>query len=202
MMESLQTVRHRLQAGTEIAITGLGDSLTQGWMVQKGFYDRFIDGLRQQFSKTNILSHNIGVPGSTAQEAIDRLYQLDDQLPDVVIVQFGLNDCSIGIPVEHYSRHLETIVTNLKDQSILAVLVTSCPVEDAILGRRVQAYYDAIAQLGNRLTLPVIRLDEYWLNHAEQFSEQALFQWDGVHPTDAGHQLMAEGLLTAFVGDK
>jgi lysophospholipase L1-like esterase len=24
---------------------------------------------------------------------------------------------------------------------------------------------------------------------------EALYQWDGVHPTDEGHALMAEGLL-------
>lgn len=201
-MQSLQIVKDRLRAGKDITITGFGDSLTQGWMVQKGFYDRFIDGLRQNFPQTTIDSHNKGVPGSTAQEAIDRLYQIDEQQPDLVIVQFGINDCSVGIPVEHYARHLEVIAKSLMQQDILPVLVTSCPVEDTILGRYVQMYYEALAELAVRLASPVVRLDEFWLCHAKSSTEEALFQWDGVHPTDAGHTLMARGLLAAFNGNR
>ena len=197
-MKSLQDFCQRLKDGEAVSITGLGDSLTQGWMVHKGFFQRFVEGLSTRFTETTIESHNLGVPGSTAQEAIDRLYQVDEQQPDVVIIQFGLNDCSIGIPVDHYSRHLETIVGALVSQDILAVLVTSCPVEDAIFGNHVQIYYDAVARLGERLSVPVVRIDEFWLAHADGFSEEDLYHLDGVHPTDVGHQLMANGLLDAF----
>jgi len=166
--------------------------------VQKGFFERFIEGVRQEYSRATVRSHNIGVPGSTAEDAIDRLCQVDEQRPDLVIVQFGLNDCSIGIPVDHYSRHLELIANALIQKDMVVILVTSCPVKDASLGRYLQDYYTAVVDLGEHLALPVVRLDEYWLKHAGNYSEQALFQWDRVHPTDAGHALMARGLLTAF----
>jgi acyl-CoA thioesterase I len=197
-MESLQNFIQRLQAGEELTITGLGDSLTQGWMVHKGFFERFIEGLRQSNSPAIIHSHNMGVPGSTAQEAIDRLYQVEEQQPDLVVVQFGLNDCSVGIPVDHYERHLEVITTTLAQQEIVVVLVTSCPVEDAVFGRYVQEYYEAVAKLGERLAVPVVRLDKYWRAQAGENSAEALFHLDGVHPTDIGHKLMAQGLLAAF----
>lgn len=198
-MELLQTFIQRLHAGEELTITGLGDSLTQGWMVQKGFFERFIEQLRQEYSSATVRSHNVGVPGSTAQDAIDRLYQVDEQQPDLVIVQFGLNDCAVGIPVEHYSRHLEVIANALNQKDMAVVLVTSSPVNDVSLGRYVQDYYTAVADLGERLVLPVVRLDEYWFKHAGEYPEQALLQWDGVHPTDAGHALMARGLLAVFI---
>ena len=196
-MRSLVKLKAGLQSMDEITLLGLGDSLTQGWMVKQGFYDRFIHGLRRKYPQCTVHSHNLGVPGSTAQEAIDRLYRVDEIQPDGVIVQFALNDCSVGIPVGHYSRHLECIADSLMQQETEVVLVTSCPVEDKRFGSQVVSYYNAIARLGERLDIAVIRLDEFWLEHAAD-AHQPLFQYDGVHPTDAGHELMARGLLAEF----
>jgi lysophospholipase L1-like esterase len=57
-------------------------------------------------------------------------------------------------------------------------------------------FYSAIAEVGDRLSVPVARLDEYWAKTQQNLSRpEALYQWDGVHPTDEGHAIMAEGLL-------
>lgn len=196
-MSSLQSLRNRLQSQQEVTLLGLGDSLTQGWMVKQGFFDRFINQLKRKYPRCTIHSHNHGVPGSTAQEAIERLYRVDEIQPDGVIVQFALNDCFVGVPVGNYSRHLENIATALIQQGIGVILVTSCPVEDEGFGSQVMDFYKAIEILAKRMNIDAIRLHDYWLNRAA-FCKQPLLQADGVHPTDAGHELMAKGLLAAF----
>jgi len=196
-MSTLQSLSNLLQSQREVTLLGLGDSLTQGWMVKQGFFDRSINKLKQKYPQCTIHSHNHGVPGSTAQEAIDRLYRVDEIQPDGVIVQFALNDCFVGVPVASFSRHLEAIASALMQQDIEVILVTSCPVEDEGFGSQVMSFYKAIESLAKRMNIDAIRLHEYWLKHSA-FCKQSLLQADGVHPTDAGHELMAKGLLAAF----
>ena len=48
MPEMQETDPRRLEIGSAVTIAGLGDSLTQGWMVKKGFFDRFCDRLSEK----------------------------------------------------------------------------------------------------------------------------------------------------------
>ncbi len=183
----------------DLTIAGLGDSLTDGWMVQQGFFDRFIDLFQEHYTDKQIRSANFGVPGSTAGEAISRVPAIVAQTPDLVVVQFGLNDCNVGVDLDSYLQHLSLIVAGLDKKFIASVLVTSCQVNDPFFLNRVDAYYEMIMTAGNRLDVPVIRLDRYWQHHATEEDAGKLLQADGVHPTDAGHALMAKGLFEGIL---
>lgn len=196
-MEQINSFVCRLQKEESQTIVGLGDSLTQGWMVSQGFYDRFIGMLRQRYPSTPLKSCNYGVPGSTAAEAINRVPEVLADDPDLVIVQFGLNDCAAGIPVNRYKEHLERICSPLREAGANVILVTSCPVREESLNLNVLPYYEAVTDSGSRLGLPVIELHTYWMRQADTEVE-SLYQPDGIHPTDAGHMLMAKGLLAAI----
>lgn len=187
-------LKKSLEEGFAITIAGLGDSLTQGWMVKKGFFDRFCDRLSEMYPDARIKRINAGIPGDTAAGGLYRLDRLISQSPGWVVVQFALNDCYSGIDVADFEQNIESIARKLLDNKINPILATSCPVLDSGFLEEADLFYSAIAEVGDRLKVPVARLDEYWLQNQPPRSE-ALFQWDGVHPTDAGHALMAEGLV-------
>ena len=194
MPEMQETHPRRLEIGSAITIAGLGDSLTQGWMVKKGFFDRFCDRLCEKHPSAKITRINAGIPGDTAAGGLYRLDRLISQAPDWVVVQFALNDCYSGVDVSEFEQSIESIGKKLQDNKINPVLVTSCPVLDSSFMEAADLFYSAIAAVGDRLDVLVARLDEYWLQNQPPRPE-ALYQWDGVHPTDEGHALMAEGLL-------
>jgi len=184
----------RLEIGSAITIAGLGDSLTQGWMVRKGFFDRFCDLLSERYPNARIKRINAGIPGDTAAGGLYRLDRLISQSPDWVVVQFALNDCYSGVDVSEFEGNIESIARKLLEKKIIPILATSCPVMDSGFLESADRFYTAIAEVGARLEVPVARLDEYWLQNQPSRPE-ALYQWDGVHPTDEGHALMAEGLM-------
>lgn len=187
-------LKTQLESGSSIMIAGLGDSLTQGWMVKKGFFDRFCDRLSEKYPIAKIRRINAGIPGDTAAGGLYRLDPLISRAPDWVVVQFALNDCYCGIDVSEFEQSIESIASKLLENEINPILATSCPVLDSVFLESADLFYSAIAEVGDRLKVPVARLDEYWLENQPPRPD-ALFQWDGVHPTDEGHALMAEGLL-------
>jgi len=191
---SASGLRTQLESGSSIMIAGLGDSLTQGWMVKKGFFDRFCDRLSEKYPTAKIRRINAGIPGDTAAGGLYRLNRLISKSPGWVVVQFALNDCYSGVEVSDFEQSLESIGRKLLENEINPILATSCPVLDSGFQKDADLFYSAIAEVGDRLKVPVARLDEYWLENQPPRPE-ALFQWDGVHPTDEGHALMAEGLL-------
>jgi acyl-CoA thioesterase-1 len=187
-------LKAQLEQGSPITIAGLGDSLTQGWMVKKGFFDRFCDRLSEKYPNAKIKRINDGIPGDTAAGGLYRLDRLISQSPDWVVVQFALNDCYSGVDVSEFEQSIESIGRKLLEKKINPILATSCPVMDSGFMEAADQFYSAIAEVGDRLKVPVARLHEYWLQNQPPRPE-ALYQWDGVHPTDEGHALMAEGLL-------
>lgn len=191
---SVSDLRAILETGSPITLAGLGDSLTQGWLVKKGFFDRFCDRLSEKFSRAKIHRINAGIPGDTAAGGLYRLDRLITQSPGWVVVQFALNDCYSGIDVSEFEKNIESIAKKLLEKEINPILATSCPVPDPGFLESADLFYAAIAEVGQRLSVPVARLDEYWKQNQPARGE-SLYQWDGVHPTDWGHALMAEGLL-------
>ncbi len=203
MSEPQQEPRFPPTQGQAVCIVGLGDSLTQGWMVREGFFDRFTRHCRAHYASTDIRSVNLGVPGSTAGDAVRRLDTVSGHHPDLVIVQFGINDCYAGVPVERYSENLIKIVKAIRAGGGQALLVSSCPVQDRYFNGRLDEFYTAIQEVGEALVQPVARLDQYWQSRMEHMTHQdeiaSLWLDDGVHPSDAGHELMAQGLLAYWL---
>jgi acyl-CoA thioesterase-1 len=186
----------RLAGGGELRVLGLGDSLTFGWMVRCGFFDRFCDVLAQRLPNTTLTRFNAGVPGDTADGGLARLPALFARRPDLVLVQFAINDLFCGVPVASFARDLARIVEATRGAGAEPWLVVSCPL--ALPGDAAAAapFYDAIRGLGAERGVPVADLDHYWRERYDPATPAgAHFLDDGLHPDDAGHALMAEGLM-------
>ena len=196
MTASLQSYIERLRHGERIAIAGLGDSLTAGWMVPRGFFDQFVDILAKRYLDARILGVNAGVPGDTAAGGLGRIGSILAGYPDIVTIQFGINDMCKGTPVTSFEKSIRAIVSSIQSTGSLAILTTSCPMRSEGDKEEIAPYYEAIAAVGRDLGAPVADTASFWLSHMESWV--GLLQADGVHPTFAGHRLMAYGLAALF----
>ncbi len=195
----LESLTGRLQGGEPLVVAGLGDSLTYGWMVRRGFFDRFVDGLEGRYPRATIRRVNAGIPGDTARGGAARVERLLEESPDLVTVQFGLNDVYMGIGIGSFEAALRAIVRAVIDNGALPVLCTSCPVAYPSDQQMVDPAYEAIRRIASLSSLPVADLERHWLATADLDADvDDYFLEDGVHPTDAGHELMALGLLALF----
>ena len=192
-------VSRRLDAGGPLSLLGLGDSLTFGWMVERGFFDRFCAGLRAARPGLALGVRNAGLPGDTAGRARLRLPGLLADEPQLVFVQFGLNDCVEGVPLEDFREDLRALCTRCLEAGSLPFLLTSTPARNPACRRRIDGYYGVIRNVGADAGLPVAVLDRHWrLARDAHLSGPPLLMADGLHPMDAGHRLLAEGLVEAF----
>jgi acyl-CoA thioesterase-1 len=195
------SLRARLDGQGALCIAALGDSLTHGWMVRRGYFPRACDALEARAPDLRIERLGAGVPGDTAFGGRGRLPALLAEEPEIVLVQFGLNDCFTGERVEVYQRNLERICGGVLDAGATPVLVTSCPLEDPGPMRLARPFYEAMRSAADRMELPLADTCAHWLaTEARARAPRALWQPDGVHPTDAGHALMAQGLVQALIG--
>ncbi len=197
-MRDMNELRLSLEKGTPLLLAGLGDSLTYGWEVSRGFFDRFVDKLERRYPGAELGRINAGVPGDVAPGGLRRLGSVLAQKPDVVFVQFALNDCFGGLPLEEYVQALENIVRITRENGALPVLCTSCPVTWPGNLDEIDAFYAAVLAVAEDMSVPGVALDAYWKQSDEGREGVDLFAEDGVHPTDLGHEIMARGLLAAM----
>src|SRR3990172_12452360 len=91
----------KLKAGETLTIVALGDSLTHGWLVRKGYLDFMSEMIKSRYPHRTVKIINRGVPGDTAEGGLARLeHDVIDLNPDLVFIQFGLNDAFSGISAE------------------------------------------------------------------------------------------------------
>src|SRR4051812_1914439 len=74
-----------------------GDSVCFGQHMapHKIFVTRIFSQLERAFPSRDIVGYNVSISGNTTRMALERIaYDLQPYQPDVVYVQFGLNDCN------------------------------------------------------------------------------------------------------------
>ncbi len=197
----LADIRKRLESRAVFTAAGLGDSLTYGWMVERGFFDRFVDKLKSRFPCCPIRPINAGVPGDTAKGGLSRLSGLLSAAPQIVTVQFGLNDMYQGVKADDFEATLGELVEKILQAAAHPVLVTSCPLdweEGRILA---EEFYGRIRETARKADVPCASLDVYWgqiVGPPNTWADR--MHADHVHPKDRGHALMADGLYEAVMG--
>lgn len=187
--------------GEKAIIGALGNSLTYGWMVRKGYLDFLQEMISEAYPHAGVEIVNAGLPGDTAEGGKDRLK--DEILrfhPDCVLVEFALNDAYQGYPVQAFEGHMKSIIEEIRENSMAeVVLVTSVYLPDphdfALAGR----FYGCLEKLAVLYALPIARVHEWWKKRIEEGEDfLSLVQFDGVHPTEKGYRLMAEAVMELF----
>lgn len=188
----------RLADGAPVRWIALGDSLTYGWMVKKGYLDFLAEMIQEKHPAARVDIYNRGIPGDTADGGLRRLrdHVLSMQ-PDIVSVQFALNDVFVGYEPDRFERNMTAIVRRLQEGiSGDILLMTSVALADPDDNARAEIFYSVISDIAAREHLPCALVHAYWQQRiAAGCRWEDLLQSDGVHPTEQGYRLMAEAIM-------
>mgnify|MGYP001155473733 CR=1 FL=1 len=191
----------KLQAGKPVVIAALGDSLTQGWMVRRGFLDYLREMLLRHYPYSSLTILNRGIPGDTADFGLQRLHpDILNSHPDCIFVQYALNDAFQGSPPWQFKETIRGIIDEIQASgSADIVLITSVFLADPRDYGHILPYYRHLEDLGAEYRLSVACVHAHWHQTvAAGVDFGRLVQSDLVHPTEEGYLYMAEAVMEVF----
>jgi len=191
----------KLQSGSAVTLAAIGDSLTYGWMVRKGYLDFLEEMLREKYPESRPSIVGSGIPGDTSDSGLSRLQEdVLDEHPDCILVQYAINDAEYGLSVSQFRHYIQEIIEKIRRTNHAdIVLVTSVHIENQRESQLVAPYYRQLEALGDANGLPVARVHTYWKEKiGEGVDFLSLVQSDLIHPTVTGYRLMAEAIMQIF----
>ncbi len=189
---------NKLKTGEPLRIVALGDSLTYGWMARKGYLDYMAEMLSVKYPHGNFSIVNKGIPGDTAQGGLHRLMQdVIDEEPDLVLIQFGLNDAFTGISPGNYKKTIMSLVdTVLETTQSEILLLTSVPIFNERDDSIAEMFYRELTAVAEEKNMPIVQVSRYLKKRISAGADfRKLVQFDQVHPTAEGYKLMAEAIM-------
>ncbi|MFG6429697.1 GDSL-type esterase/lipase family protein [Roseateles sp. LYH14W] len=186
----LQAVMKRLEAGEPITLATLGGSITTGYAAQppreKGWAALLAKSLGP---KVKLI--NAGVSGTDSAAGVQRLQsQVLDKSPDLVIVEFGVNDQWLdpGVRGSSYEAILRKLLAAKKPPAVVVLGLTQQgnQARDAVeIQLKLAAHYGLTAlDFGRWMQARVETGQDRW---ASLYDEP-------VHPNGMGHQRIALAL--------
>ncbi len=165
-----------------------GDSITAGYGVGEknafpAFVQQKIDSLDWNFKAVNG-----GSSGETSAGGLSRIDWMLRQPISVFVLELGGNDGLRGIDLDATKKNLQKIIDGVEAKYPNAEIVITGMQVPPNLGpeytSNFKEIYPELAEENNAELIP------YFLDDLGGDSE--LMQSDGIHPTEAGHRLLAE----------
>ena len=168
----------------------LGDSLTAGLGVdpRQAFPALIEEKIREKNSPFEVI--NAGVSGDTTAGGLARLDWVLQKKIDILVLALGANDGLRGLPVAQMKANLQAIIDKVKARNpTVKIVIAGMQMPPNLGGPYAVAFRDAFpaVALANNAALVPFLLDGVG-GHAE------LNQADQIHPTAAGHKVVAENV--------
>jgi acyl-CoA thioesterase-1 len=162
-------------------IVAFGDSLTAGFGVEPG--QSWPDDLSKLLHQKVI---NAGVSGDTTTDGLNRLPEVIGYHPKIAIVEFGGNDGLRGLPLATTRANLDQIIQGLQKAGahVLLAGMTLPPNYGPDYIHSFEAIYKDLARKYKVPLIPFL-LEGVAL-------KPGMMQRDGIHPTAAGHAIVAQ----------
>ncbi|HEX7008960.1 MAG TPA: exo-alpha-sialidase [Phycisphaeraceae bacterium] len=253
-MERRSSTRHRSKGHIELAVAGLalllaaqacvaqtvqattviafGDSTTAPRMMGDETLPVYPYLLANDAAlrERNVRVINAGVPGNTTADA-RRRFQRDvlDRKPNVVIIQFGINDAAVDVwknppatgprvPLADYTANLAYFIDELRQRNVVVLLMTPNPLRWTSKLRRLYGqppyqpdeedgfnvllkdYAQAVRELAQRTNTPLIDVEAAFRAYG-QAAGQSIddLLLDGMHPNAKGHRIVADLIAQQLV---
>jgi lysophospholipase L1-like esterase len=180
--------------------------------------------LAEEFKEFTIV--NSGVGGNTTDMAAKRFERdVVAHEPDIVVIQFGINDSAVDVwrnppatqsrvPLDAYTRNIESFVKTLAGHGAKAILMTPNPCRwtpelkrlydkppyrtDDVDGWNVTLadYAQAVREVAEASGTPLVDVYAAFQNYARREGQDMNdLLLDGMHPNDSGHAIIAEMLI-------
>ncbi|HVG12697.1 MAG TPA: arylesterase [Flavisolibacter sp.] len=175
-------------------IVFFGNSLTAGYGLSP---DQAFPALIQKKLDSAALAYkviNAGVSGETSSGGASRIDWILKQPVDVFVLELGANDGLRGVPLAETRKSLQVIIDRVKAKYPAAKLVLAGmqipPNMGAQYANGFREIYPELAAKNNMTLIPFL-LEGVG-------GERGLNQEDGIHPTAAGHQILAQNVWQAL----
>ena len=171
-------------------IVFLGTSLTAGLgldpdQAYPALIQRKLDSLKLPWRAVNA-----GVSGETSAGALRRLDWLLRDRPSILVVETGANDMLRGVNLDSTRANLSSIVRRAREADPDVTIVVAGMEAAPNLGPRYAAQFRALYRdLASRDRLPLIPFLLQGVGGVD-----SLNQADGIHPTAAGDQIVADNV--------
>ncbi len=212
----------------ETTIVAFGDSTT----APRGALNIYADRLAKEFPAGGVPARviNAGVGGHNTNHAAAR-FQKDvlSRHPNVVIIQFGINDAAVDVwknppakaarvSLEAYQKNLRSFVGALKSRGVRVILMTPNPMRWTPKLRRLYGkppydpekpegfdvllfkYAEAVRRLAKRENVTLVDIHAAFEAYGKKPGQKVDdLLLDGMHPNDRGHRLIADLLMAQLV---
>lgn len=167
----------------------LGDSLTAGHALSAEEAFPAVVGEMLEEAGTPVQVINGGVSGDTTAGGLSRLDWLLRQSPDVVVVGLGANDGLRGIRPEASEQNLRVIIQRCRDAGA-DVLLLGMMIPPNYGPEYTEEFRALYPRLAAEMDVPMV---PFLLEGVGGVSD--LNMSDGIHPTAAGHKIVARNVL-------
>jgi acyl-CoA thioesterase I len=224
--KSLASFVEKLRAGAPVKVVMFGDSITFGSQIDPAydhdivFHRQWHDWLQQEFPVARIEILNKGIPGNKIADAQARVEKdVMSESPDLVVIEFGINDCWNGPSgAEAYENSLRELTQIIKSQTHAPIiLLTPNMMNHAVTPEALKMawfaetsakaqtsgwmdeYMDRMRRVGAELDVPVA---DGYLKFQEQraagVDTDKLLANGANHPNKEAHSLLAQALIQLF----
>ncbi len=193
----MSNVLDRAAKGEDIKIAYIGGSITEGYSdnitlaTEEKWVDMSTKWLDEQFPESEITYINAGLSGTPSVLGNVRLER--DVLsydPDVVFVEFAVNDGTEASYKNAYESLVRTLLTQDKD---IAVVLLFTIIES---GHTCQPH---MSQIGENYGLPMISLpDSVWVEMQEGRMAWSDYSADQSHPNVEGSKMIRDFVINYF----
>ncbi|WP_018625944.1 SGNH/GDSL hydrolase family protein [Niabella aurantiaca] len=205
----------------DLTIVTFGNSVTATRKtIKQVFAQRLPSLLSQKGIAATVI--NSGVPGSHTGRLADNdvikvkhaLERFDtdvlDHHPDLVIVDFGINDAAIDprkgssrIPLADYKRNMEYMVTQMQERGINVLLMTPNArggKQKDLLNKTLSRYVNVVRGLSKTHKTGFVDNFQLFLDYPSKTGKSLdSLLLDGIHPNDTGHEMMADLIVKEIV---
>ena len=177
-------------AAEKKAILVFGDSLSDGFMLQRSEAYPALLAKKLQAAGLNFQVTNASASGGTTQGGLERLPPHLNHRIDIFILELGINDAFRALPVEQIQNNLQQIIDKVKARNPnVRVVIAGMQLPKYATDDYVSAFgkmFAELATMNNAVLVP------YLLQGVA--GDPSLNLPDGIHPNAAGQKILAENV--------
>jgi len=190
-----------LENGCDVTIVAFGDSITAGYAVRRGFPSFWKVMLEKKYPDARIELINSGTSGDTTMDGLARLdWSVLSYEPDLVTINFGINDCVFGLGLEEFEMNFVEMIRRIRaGPGSEILLLSSQPLETPSYDRMVLDYYQTIERVAKEMQVGFLDVYCAWMERVRHGTPLSSLILPGLdHPNEAGYRIIAEELMKLF----
>jgi len=178
-----------------------GDSITDGYGVPRGFVSFLAERITDACPGLELTTINAGSSGDSTNDAIYRLQRdVLDHDPDLVTINFGVNDAFSWVSAEKFGSNLSAMVDIIRGNGCTRIiLVSSEVIPEPQAEKQVLPYWEKMRQVAEEAGIVYADANGRWQSLLDSGIEQWTLIIPGdMHPNEEGHKVIADAVFEAM----